>query len=202
MNTSVRIGLTGGIGSGKSTVAQILAHLGATVIDADAIAKSATGPGGAAMQKIENAFGASVLSCNGALDREKMRHLVYADPKAKAVLEGIIHPLVEHEAAHRAKAAEETRSPCIVFDIPLLVETQHWRRTLHRVLVVDCTTDTQIARVTARNGLSTKEIQRVLAAQATRHARLNAADMVLFNDGITISQLTDEVKELSSQFGL
>lgn len=202
MQTPMRLGLTGGIGSGKSTVATLLAKRGASVIDADAISRAATASQGAAMPHIRATFGTGMLTPDGALDREKMRHLIYTDPSAKAALEQIVHPIVGQQTMQQVQAAEQSGTRCIVFDIPLLVETQHWRKSLHRILVVDCLASTQITRVRARNGLSGTEIQHILSAQAPREERLRAADFVLFNDGITMDALAAQVEEMSPQFKL
>jgi len=200
--TTLRLGLTGGIGSGKSTVATILSTMGAVLIDADAISRATTAQGGRAIATIEAAFGPGILTPERALDREKMRALVFSDPGAKTRLEGIIHPLVGSEIASQARSAEEACAHCIVFDIPLLVESSHWRRNLHRVLVVDCTLETQIERVVRRSGMKAEEVSRIAAAQASRAQRLCAADHVLFNDGITVSDLESQVKQMGALFGL
>ena len=196
------LGLTGGIGSGKSTVAALLAERGARVIDADAISRSTTAAGGSAMDAIAVAFGASMLTADGALDRDQMRNLVYTDPSAKARLERIVHPLVGQAIAQQAMQAELAGMRCIVFDIPLLVESAHWRQKLDRVVVIDCREETQIARVTARNALSPAAVQSIIAAQATRPVRLAAADLVVYNDGIALDQLRLQVQEIGTQFGL
>ena len=202
VGTSVRLGLTGGIGSGKSTVATLLAKQGACVIDADAISKTATAAGGAAMALLEATFGLAMLTADGALDRDKMRQFIYADATAKKRLENIVHPVVGQVIARQAEQAERAGAPCIVFDIPLLVESKHWRQSLHRILVIDCLEQTQVSRVTARNGFSAAEIEKIVAAQATRENRLCAADSVLFNDGITLDVLAQHVQEIGTQFGL
>ena len=199
---AVRLGLTGGIGSGKSTVAGMLASRGAVVIDADVISRATTAAGGAAIGMLKAAFGPTMLTPEGALDRDQMRALVYADPSAKSRLEAIVHPLVGQAIALQAQQAQAAGAACLVFDIPLLVESRHWRNTLDRILVVDCTPATQITRVTARNGLSEAEVRKILAAQASRAQRLAAADMVVFNDGITMSELALQVQEIGPQFGL
>ncbi len=198
----LRLGLTGGIGSGKSTVAAVLTGLGATLIDADAISRAATAPGGAAVAALKATFGPGMLTSNGALDREQMRRLVYADPMAKARLESIVHPLVGAAIAEAAKRAEDAAVACIVFDIPLLVESGRWRAKLDRILVIDCTEETQIARVTTRNGLTPPEVRRILAAQASRAQRLACADWVLFNDSISVDDLRQNVQQIALQFGL
>ena len=143
-----------------------------------------------------------MITRDGALDRDQMRGLVYSDSTAKARLEAIVHPLVGLEVARQAQQAEEAGAPCIVFDIPLLVESGHWRTRLNRVLVIDCTEDTQIARVMGRNGLTAEEVRKVVGAQATRRQRMASADLVLFNDGITLDHLAQQVREIGTQFGL
>lgn len=173
------MGLTGGIGSGKSTVAGLLAECGAAVVDADAISRRLTAAGGAAMPLIAASFGEQFVNAGGAMDRDRMRALVFADPGAKKKLEAIVHPLV---AAETARQAESATSPCIVFDIPLLVESGRWRQQLDRVLVVDCSEETQISRVLARNGWTREAALGVLGAQATRRQRLAAADACIYND--------------------
>jgi len=199
---ALRLGLTGGIGSGKSTVGQLLVGQGATLIDADAISRATTAVGGVAINPIAAAFGFSVITAQGALDRDAMRTLVFSDPGAKARLESIIHPLVGQEIAAQAQQAEDAGAVLVVFDIPLLVESGHWRRSLHRVLVVDCQESTQVARVAARNGLSTAEVEKITAAQAPRLQRLAAADIVIYNDGLTLAQLALETGEIATRFGL
>ncbi len=197
-----RLGLTGGIGSGKSTVARMLADLGAGVMDADAISRATTASGGAAIPLIQARFGASFIGEDGALNRERMRQQVFNDPQAKSQLESIIHPLVGQQIATQAQTLADSGTTCLVFDIPLLVESAHWRTSLDRVLVVDCTPATQISRVAARSGLSAPEIQKIMAAQASRARRLAAADIVLFNDGLSLQALASRVQEIGQQFGL
>ena len=143
-----------------------------------------------------------MLTADGALDRDQMRNLVYTDPSAKARLERIVHPLVGQAIAQQAMQAELAGMRCIVFDIPLLVESAHWRQKLDRVVVIDCREETQIARVTARNALSPAAVQSIIAAQATRPVRLAAADLVVYNDGIALDQLRLQVQEIGTQFGL
>jgi dephospho-CoA kinase len=199
---ALRLGLTGGIGSGKSTVAGLFAKGGAAVIDADAISRTATGVGGRAIDALREAFGATMLTAQGALDRDQMRAMVFSDPSAKARLEGIVHPLVGMAIAEQAMQASLAGARCIVFDIPLLVESLHWRTTLDRVLVVDCTEGTQVQRVCARSGLAGDAVVKIIAAQASRLSRLRAADLVVFNDGITIEDLARQVHQMSTQFKL
>jgi dephospho-CoA kinase len=198
----LRLGLTGGIGSGKSTVARLLADLGAGVVDADAISRATTAAGGAAIPLIQQQFGDAFIGSDGALDRERMRQHVFADPQAKSRLEAIIHPLVGQQIAAQAEALATAGKTCLVFDIPLLVESKHWRKNLQRVLVVDCTPAIQVSRVMARNGLAAAEVQKIITAQAGRLQRLAAADSVLFNDGISLQELAAQVKRIGRQFGL
>ena len=200
--SALRVGLTGGIGSGKSSVAALLVKYGATLIDADAISRATTAPGGTAIAQIEATFGKQVIAADGSLDRDAMRALVFSNHEAKSCLEAILHPLIGHEIARLAQAAEASNARCIVFDIPLLVESGEWCRSLHRVLVVDCLETTQVARVMVRSGLPASQVQNIIAAQASRAQRLAAADMVLFNDGISLGALAAQTGEIASRFGL
>jgi len=202
MAQAVRWGLTGGIGSGKSTVAALLQRLGAAVIDADAIARSVTAPWGSAIAGIRAAFGDDFIDATGALDRERMRALAYAEPEVRKRLEAIVHPLVGQETWRQAAIAEAAGYRHLVFDVPLLVESSHWRARVDRVLVVDCSPETQMARVMARDALSRDQIQGILAAQAGRVQRLRAADAVICNDGITPEKLAQEVDSLAQRLGL
>ncbi|TAM52174.1 MAG: dephospho-CoA kinase [Burkholderiaceae bacterium] len=202
MAAVTRLGLTGGIGSGKSTVAQMLADLGAAIIDADAIARSVTLPGGGAIGPIAKEFGSAFITPQGALDRERMRELAFADAGAKRRLEAIIHPLVGQETQRQADAAVQQGCRCIVFDIPLLVESGRWRQNLDRILVLDCSVATQIERVMARSSLSRVAVQQIIAAQAPRLLRLAAADAVIANDGLPLAQLQAQVRQIAARFGL
>jgi dephospho-CoA kinase len=197
-----KLGLTGGIGSGKSTVAAMLAELGAAVLDADAISHQVTAPQGLAIDAIRQTFGESLITSEGALDRNRMRDLVYSDPAARARLEAIIHPLVHQEIWRQAQAAEATGHRCLVFDVPLLVESAHWRSRVDQVLVVDCPPETQIARAMARSALERPAIEAIMAAQASRAQRLKAADQVILNDGISLAELALRVQKLAPEFGL
>ncbi|MDP1605478.1 MAG: dephospho-CoA kinase [Rhodocyclaceae bacterium] len=180
------VGLTGGIGSGKSEAARCFAALGAAVVDADAIAHALTAKGGAAIEPISAAFGSAVLTPDGALDRAAMRRRAFADPAERTRLESILHPLI------RAASDEEIRRlfdnaasadfPYIVLVVPLLVESGAYRERVQRVLVVDCPEEVQIARTMARSGLSRGEVEMIMAAQAKRQERLDAADDVIIND--------------------
>ncbi len=191
------IGLTGGIGSGKSTVADLLAAKGAALVDTDVIAHQLTAPHGAAMTAIAEAFGADVVAADGSLDRAAMRRLAFSDPAAKTRLEEILHPLIRQrsdEACQQAKAA-----PYIVLVVPLLVESANYRRRIDRLLVVDCDEATQIARVMQRSALSAEQVRAIIATQATRAARLAVADDVLRNDG-NMAELLPQIERLHQQF--
>lgn len=202
MSQGLRLGLTGGIGSGKSTVAALLAELGAAVLDADAISRALTAPKGQAIAPICDAFGAEFIAPSGALDRDRMRALVFADPGAKQRLEAIIHPLVSQETRRQALVAQDAGHRCLVFDVPLLVESGRWRQKVDQVLVVDCLPETQIRRVMARSALSREAVLAIMAAQASREARLQAADVVIFNDTMSLEDLAAEVRALAPSFGL
>lgn len=202
MLSPLKLGLTGGIGSGKSTVAGLLAQHGAGVIDADAISRATTASQGVAIPLIRAAFGEEFIGPDGALQRERMRQHIFDNPQAKKALEAIIHPLVGQAIAEQQRQLTQTGKKCLVFDIPLLVESGHWRRTLDRVLVVDCSEQTQVQRVSARSALPAPEVQKIIAAQATRAQRLAAADVVLCNDGISLDELAAQVAAIAPQFGL
>lgn len=198
----LRLGLTGGIGSGKSTVLQFFSSLGAAVIDADAISRAVTAPQGAAIAALSAEFGADFITATGALDRDRMRNLVYSDTSARKRLEAILHPLIGQEIARQTDAAVQTGSRCLVFDIPLLVESSRWRQNLNQVLVVDCAPEVQIQRVMARSDLARAEVQAIIHSQAPREVRLRGSDMVIFNDAIDLTQLESEVTQIWRWFGL
>lgn len=172
------VGLTGGIGSGKSAAAQVFEELGATVIDTDAIAHALTAPGGAAIAPIRAAFGADYLTAEGALARARMRELVFADADKKNLLESILHPLIRARTSELAQAA---RSPYVILMVPLLIESRDYRARCQRILVVDCPEDVQVARVMARSGLDAAQVRAIMATQVGRAARLAAADDVIDN---------------------
>ncbi|MDR0226955.1 MAG: dephospho-CoA kinase [Burkholderiaceae bacterium] len=198
-----RLGLTGGIGSGKSTVASRLALRGAAVIDADQISRSLTAPGGAALPRIAQQFGDALIDASGALDRARMRALVFEQADARQRLEAIIHPLVGQYTREALEQATREGRSLVVHDIPLLVESGRWRQQLDAILVVDCREETQIARVMARNGLAREAVLAIIAAQAGRQARLAAADWVLYNDeAMDLQALHACTDRISAWFGL
>lgn len=174
------LGLTGGIGSGKSTVADAFVALGAVLVDTDAIAHEITAAGGAAMPRLCAEFGPGIAQANGALDRAAMRAQVFADASARQRLENILHPMIRQLAEERCRAAS---SPYAILAVPLLVESGNYRQRCNRILVVDCPEELQISRVMARSGLSADEVKKIMAAQASRSARLAIADDVILNHG-------------------
>lgn len=191
------VGLTGGIGSGKSTVAAAFAKYGIAVVDADAIAHALTTPGGAAIEPIRHHFGAGYIAESGAMDRDRMRSLVFERASARTELEAILHPLIHAETARRL--AEVQSGYCILM-IPLLVEAakrdpEHWRDRYDRILVADCSEATQVARVMARNGFDEAAVRRIMSAQASRGERLSSADDVIDNDG-GVAELASQVERL------
>ncbi|GAC1528130.1 MAG: dephospho-CoA kinase [Ramlibacter sp.] len=198
----MRVGLTGGIGSGKSTVLDMLRQQGAATIDADAISRATTAAGGAAIAAIARHFGPGFITAQGALDRDRMRAHVYAQPQARHALEAIVHPLVGIELARQVSKALAGGARCIVLDIPLLVESGRWRSQLDRVLVVDCLPETQVARVVARSALDARQVESIIAAQAPRPLRLHAADAVIFNEGLSLEQLQAHARWVGRTFGL
>ncbi|WP_051241470.1 dephospho-CoA kinase [Azohydromonas australica] len=189
----LRIGLTGGIGSGKSTVAAMLGALGAVVLDTDAISRELTAPGGAALPAIAALFGAQAIGADGALDRAWMRQRVFADTAARQQLEGILHPMIGIEVQRRSDAAGAAPR---VFDVPLLTESAHWRARVQRVLVVDCSEETQVQRVVQRSQWSEDTVRRVIAQQAPRARRRAIADAVIFNEGLSLEALALQVQAL------
>ena len=193
---SLVVGLTGGIGSGKSAVASIFGELGADVIDTDAIAHALTGAGGAAIAAIRKHFGDGFIAIDGSLDRARMRKHVFVRPDARQMLESILHPMIRHETDRRVAAS---RGPYAVVVVPLLVESRGYFDRVNRVLVVDCPPETQIARVMQRNALGREEVERILAAQATRTTRLAAADDVIDNGG-SIERLRPQVERLHATY--
>lgn len=198
-STTLRLGLTGGIGSGKSTLARLLHAMGADLIDADAISRACTDSGGSAIAAIAQAFGDKFIAKDGSMDRQRMREHVFAQPESRMVLERIVHPLVGDEI-HRQVSL--SASNVLVFDVPLLVESAHWRPQLDRVLVVDCLPSTQVRRVVQRNGWDLTTIEAVMHSQASRERRMAAADCVVFNDTDSIDNLQHLARLLANRFGL
>ncbi len=189
---AVWIGLTGGIGSGKSSAAQHFVRLGVPVVDADAVSRSLTAPGGAALTPIREIFGEAVFS-DGLLDRAKLRETVFADPQQKAALEALMFPLILQQM--RAEMQAHATAVYGVADIPLLAENPAFQALVSRILVVDVPPDVQIERVRQRNGLSADEVKRIMAAQATREARLALADDVVDNSG-SPARLAEQIERL------
>ncbi|HIV70876.1 MAG TPA: dephospho-CoA kinase [Candidatus Aquabacterium excrementipullorum] len=189
------IGLTGGIGSGKSTVGQMLTDLGAHLVDTDAISRGLTAPGGHAIEAIRQAFGPGMIDESGAMDRARMRTLAFSDPGALARLETILHPLIGQQADASASLARPGQ--IVVFDVPLMVESgRRWRDKVDRILVVDASPETQVQRVMTRSGWVREAVDAVLAKQASREQRRAVADHVILNDGITLEELRRQVGEL------
>ncbi|MGZ3159356.1 MAG: dephospho-CoA kinase [Burkholderiaceae bacterium] len=195
-STTFSIGLTGGIGSGKTTVANLFGAKGAAVIDTDHIAHQLTHAGGSALPAIRAQFGEDFLTPEGAMDRAKMREHVFADPVAKKRLESILHPLIRMETA---RAAKQATGEYLLFVVPLLVESGTWKDQVSRILVVDCPEELQIKRVVQRNGLTESQVRAIIATQATREARRAVADDILLNDGDAAS-LAPEIDRLHSLY--
>lgn len=189
------VGLTGGIGSGKTAVSDALAKLGAGIVDTDLIAHQITAPGGEAIPLIQKQFGTEFIDSSGALDRSKMRILVFADPKARKSLEDITHPLIRYETIKQAQHLLEGKAPYLVFVVPLLIESGNWRPLLDYLVVVDCPEEIQIERVMHRSKLPRAEVEAILKAQTSRAERLALADVVIENQG-TLDQLQAEVLSL------
>ena len=190
------VGLTGGIGSGKSAVADEFARLGATVVDTDAIARELTATGGAALPHIKSLFGDAFITARGAMDRDAMRKHVFSDPAAKQALERLLHPMIRAEADRRIAAAQ---GPYVVYVVPLLIESGGSRDRVQRILVVDAPEALQVERVRARSGLSDKEIRSIIGQQAAPSARLAAADDVIENTG-TLDALRKQVAALDARY--
>lgn len=198
-----RIGLTGGIGSGKSVVAGLLAEQGATVIDADHISRQSTARGGAALSAITTEFGAKAIHPDGSMDRTWMRSLVFNDASAKRRLEGILHPIVRSEIELQLELARTRGAACVVIEIPLLLESAStWRARLHRILTVDCSIEEQVQRVSARSELSQTEVRQIIATQASREQRLLASDLVIRNEQTSMPILEQQVMQIARLFGL
>lgn len=190
------VGLTGGIGSGKTTVADMFAARGAAIIDTDQIAHQLSAPEGLAIPEIRARFGEAFLTAEGAMDRARMREFVFAEPTAKARLEAILHPLIRIETE---RAAAQEKGDYLIFAVPLLVESGSWKQRVSRVLVVDCAEETQVRRVMFRSGLSESQVRAIMAAQASRQQRLMAADDVIDNDGDALA-LVPQVDRLHAMY--
>lgn len=190
------IGLTGGIGSGKSAAADHFAALGASIVDTDRIAHELTAPGGAAIDAIREAFGATMIAADGSLDRSAMRALAFERPDARRRLESILHPMIRDESLRRCQAA---RGAYVILAVPLLIESGTYRSRCDRICVVNCPEALQIARVRARNALAEEQIRAIIAAQASRSERLAAADDVIDNGG-ELSALHAQVESLHVRY--
>jgi len=190
------VGLTGGIGSGKTTVANLFVELGAGIIDSDEVARALTAPGGAAIAEIGEHFGAEYVTAEGALDRSRMRKLVFGNEKARRELEGILHPRIRLESQ---RLIAKTTAPYVIVVVPLLLESRAYRGLANRVLVVDCAPETQVTRVMRRSGLSREEVLAIMATQLRRDERLRNADDIVDNEGDP-SALRPQIPPLHQQF--
>jgi dephospho-CoA kinase len=193
----IAVGLTGGIGSGKSTVADLFAARGVPLVDTDVIAHRVTAPHGVAMPQIAAQFGPEFVAADGSMDRARMRALVFGDEAARKRLEAITHPLIRAETERETR---EANGPYVMLVIPLLVESGAWKTRVNRVLSVDCSVETQIARVMSRNGFTRDQVLAIIARQASREARLAAADDVIVNDGVTLDALAQDVEMLHQRY--
>jgi dephospho-CoA kinase len=189
------IGLTGGIGSGKTAVSNLFAQLGAGIVDTDLIAHQITAPGGKAIPLIRDHFGAEFIDNGGALDRAKMRSLVFQNSEAKKALEEITHPLIRQETLRQANQLADAGAPYLLLVVPLLIESGAWIDQIDYLVVVDCPEETQIQRVMHRSNLSRTEVEAILKAQASRQERLALANTVIDNQG-KLSELKSAVQEL------
>ena len=196
MNRKLTVGLTGGIGSGKSAAAEEFRRLGATVVDTDAIAHELTQPGGAAVPHVRALFGDAFVLPTGAMDRKRMRERVFADPAAKQALESLLHPMIRDEAERRIAQAS---GAYVVYVVPLLIESGDYRRRVDRVLVVDAPEALQVERVRSRSGLAEREVRAIMATQVPRAERLAAADDVIDNAG-TLDQLRGQAAALHARY--
>jgi dephospho-CoA kinase len=196
LRSRLAIGLTGGIGCGKSAVAELFAKVGISIVDTDQIARQLTAAGEPALIAIENEFGPEFLQADGNLDRARMRHLIFASPEAKKKLEAILHPLIRDEVKCRLALAQ---SPYAIVAVPLLLETGAYREIVQRVLVVDCSEEQQVERVVARDGLDEAEIRAIMASQLGRQARLRQADDIIDNHG-SPSALKSQVEQLHQRY--
>jgi dephospho-CoA kinase len=202
MNTTQlrRIGLTGGIGSGKSTLAGVLAKTGIEVIDADAVSRSLTAAGGAAIPAIAQAFGAEFINADGSMNRDQMRQFVFTQASARIQLQSLLHPIISEAIAKKLQLLIDENTPLVLIDIPLLVESDYWRAQLDKILVVDCSVDTQVRRVVKRSQLTAEEVMRIIGNQASRAQRLAAADWVLNNETDDLVQLQKQAHDIQLHF--
>lgn len=197
--TFKRIGLTGGIGSGKSTLGQMLQERGYPLINADGISHALTAPHGAAIEPLRASFGSEFIAADGALDRARMRQLVFNDAAAKQRLQTVLHPLILAGIQNAEASIKDKGNSLVVIDIPLLVESAHWRAVLQQVIVVDCEEEIQVARVMQRNKLSAAEVRQIMANQAARVQRLAAADIVVFNNSDRLADLQKQAQAIQLQ---
>ena len=190
------VGLTGGIGSGKSAAADLFVTHGASLVDTDAIAHALTAAGGAAMPAIRTQFGDAIIAADGSLDRAAMRAHVFARDEARQQLEAILHPMIRAESARQCSAA---RGSYVILAVPLLIESGSYRARCDRICVVDCPPELQIERVQARSGLEEAQIRAIMTAQASREQRLAAADDVIDNGG-SLEHLRAQVAALHARY--
>lgn len=190
------VGLTGGIGSGKTTVANMFAELGAYLVDTDLIAHQLTGANGTAMESIQREFGADFILATGAMDRAKMREHIFSRPEEKKRLENILHPLIRTETE---LAAKRMQGDYTIFVVPLLVESASWTQRVNRVLVIDCSEATQVQRVMNRNGMTIEQVMSIMKAQASREQRLQVADDIILNEG-DLSEIRAQVTFLHGKY--
>ena len=195
-DTRFSVGLTGGIGCGKTTVADMFAELGASLVDTDLIAHAMTAPHGPAMQALEAEFGPRSVGPDGAMDRDWMRALVFSDATARHRLEAILHPRIRDAAL---AAAEAATGAYVIFVVPLLIESGTWRERVTRILAIDCPEEVQVARVMARNNMSEAQVRAIMAAQVTRAQRLAAADDVIVN-AAGIDALRPQIARLHAEY--
>lgn len=195
----IRLGITGGIGSGKSTVAKFIERFcQGVILDADAISRKSTAPGGSAISALKQTWGMEFIASDGGMNRTLIRQRVFHDPAFRQTLESIIHPIVQAEMVRIEMESAARNAPVLLYDIPLLVESGKWRTRLHQVLVVDCNEDTQVQRVQSRNQIQADEVISIIRAQAPRAHRLACADIIVCNDGISLSELEKQCQQVSN----
>jgi dephospho-CoA kinase len=198
-----RIGLTGGIGSGKSTAAGFFRAAGVPVVDADAISRSLTAQHGEAVPLLVQAFGSSILGSEGVLDRVRLRQMVFSSDTTRQLLESVMHPLIADKIATAVRDAEDGGARELVLDIPLLVENQdRWRPFVDKVCIVDCSIDTQVQRVMKRSNMCSSDVLAIIDKQATRSSRLRCADIVIYNEQLTLDALESNVNAICKDFAI